>query len=74
LASLTVIGPSLTWADAFATAAFVLGENGPAWVEQFDGYTAFGVRPDGGIVGRAVASDLLGARRLGYDPDPLPRG
>lgn len=49
-ASLTVCGPSLSWADAFATAAFVMGESGIAWVRSFDGYTALGVRPDGTIV------------------------
>ena len=30
--SVTVIGPSLGIADAYATAAFVMGEDGPAWV------------------------------------------
>lgn len=49
-ASLTVCGPSLSWADAFATAAFVMGESGLEWVHRFDGYTALGVRPDGSVV------------------------
>ena len=30
--SVTVIGPSLGVADAYATAAFVMGEDGPSWV------------------------------------------
>ena len=49
-ASFTVCGPSLTWADAYATAAFVMGEEGLEWVHRFDGYTALGIRPDGSIV------------------------
>ena len=48
--SFTVCGPSLTWADAYATAAFVMGESGLAWVHCFEGYTALGIRPDGTIV------------------------
>ena len=42
LASMTVIGPHLTWADAFATTAFVMGLDGLDWVAQFDGYRARG--------------------------------
>lgn len=49
-ASFTVCGPSLTWADAYATAAFVMGAGGLEWVHRFDGYTALGIRPDGSIV------------------------
>ena len=49
-ASFTVCGPSLTWADAFATAACVMGESGIEWVHRFEGYTALGVRPDGSLV------------------------
>lgn len=45
-ASLTVVGPSLTWADAFATAAYALGADGLAWVAQFDGYHALAVTYD----------------------------
>ena len=47
LASLTVIGPHLTWADAFATAAFALGDDGVSWVEQLDGYEAMSIHADG---------------------------
>ena len=49
-ASVTVTGPSLTWADAFATTAFVIGEEGLTWVHRFAGYAAMGVRPDGTLV------------------------
>ncbi len=49
LASFTVIGPSLTWADAFATTAFAMGRNGLAWIEQFPGYEGIAV-DHGGVV------------------------
>ena len=48
--SLTVVGPSLTWADAFATTAFVLGEDGIDWVHQFEGYAVLGIKSDGSTV------------------------
>lgn len=38
--SVTVTGPSLTWADAFATTVFVMGERGVEWLAQFEGYEA----------------------------------
>ena len=41
--SLTVVGPSLTYADAYATAAFAMGQEGPAWVARQPGYGAFAV-------------------------------
>lgn len=50
-ASVTVAGPSLTWADAFATTAFVLGAEGPAWVENFPGHAVIAIGRDGRIVG-----------------------
>jgi thiamine biosynthesis lipoprotein len=48
--SVTVTGPSLTWADAFATTACVIGSEGLDWVHRFEGYAAMGVRPDGTLV------------------------
>ena len=47
LASITVAGPHLTWADAYATAAFAMGEAGLDWIAQRDGYEAFAIRFDG---------------------------
>ncbi len=48
LASLTITGPSLALADAYATAAFAMG---PAlardWTQSLDGYGAFAITPDG---------------------------
>jgi thiamine biosynthesis lipoprotein len=47
LVSLTVTGPSLTYADAYATAAFAMGRDGPAWIAGLDGFEAFAVTADG---------------------------
>lgn len=49
LASLTVVGPELAWADAFATAAFAQGTNGLAWLERFAGYEGMAVGLDGTV-------------------------
>ena len=43
LMSMTVVGPSLTYADAYATAAFVMGERGAAWVAGIAGYEALAI-------------------------------
>lgn len=53
LASMTVVGPHLTWADAFATAAFVMGFEGVDWVAKFDGYRALAITSAGELVHRA---------------------
>ena len=38
LASASVVGPSLTFADAYATAAFVLGRQAIGWIEDLEDY------------------------------------
>jgi thiamine biosynthesis lipoprotein len=38
--SVTIIGPELATADAYATAAFAMGEEGPRWTLQLVGYEA----------------------------------
>ena len=43
LASLTVVGPSLGWADAYATAGFVIGAGALGWVGERAGYGALSV-------------------------------
>ncbi len=53
LASMTVVGPHLTWADAFATTAFVMGFDGIDWVANFDGYRALAITTEGEVVHRA---------------------
>ena len=50
VASTTVCGPDLGLADAFATAAFVLGEEGPAWVAGLPGYECWTVLDDGRVL------------------------
>ena len=49
LASATVVGDRLSLADAYATAAFVLGQQAIRWIEEVDGYAALLVDPDGSI-------------------------
>ena len=43
LASLTVVGPSLALADAYATAAFTMGRAGLAWIHAHPGYGALAI-------------------------------
>ncbi|HEY6749434.1 MAG TPA: FAD:protein FMN transferase [Mycobacteriales bacterium] len=49
LAAATVTGPSLTRADAYATAAFVLGRPALAWIDTVPGHAALLVDPAGGL-------------------------
>jgi thiamine biosynthesis lipoprotein len=46
LRAVTVVGPHLTWADAFATTVFALGITGLDWLNGFDGYRALAVTTD----------------------------
>ncbi|MEV6109851.1 FAD:protein FMN transferase [Streptomyces sp. NPDC051940] len=46
-ASVTVAGPRLAQADAYATAAFATGERTPAWLARLPGYTALTVTRSG---------------------------
>lgn len=47
LLSATVTGPHLTWADAYATAAVVLGPAAGEWIAGVDGYELLTVPADG---------------------------
>jgi thiamine biosynthesis lipoprotein len=47
VASVTVVGPSLTWADVLATAAFVAGDGALSVVASRPAYTALVVAKDG---------------------------
>jgi FAD:protein FMN transferase len=49
LASATVVGPSLTYADAYATAAFVMGWEALSWTDSVEGYEALLVGTDGTV-------------------------
>lgn len=57
--SLTVIGSSLTWADAFATTACALGAAGPAWVAQFEDYEVIAISADGTIERRTNSGAVV---------------
>jgi hypothetical protein len=46
LASITVIGPGLALADAYATAAFAMGSAARDWVESLPGFEALAITPD----------------------------
>jgi thiamine biosynthesis lipoprotein len=48
LASVTVVGPSLTRADAYATAAFAMGPDASAWLESVAGHEGLVVFAGGG--------------------------
>ena len=51
IASMTVIGPSLTWADTCATGAFAMGVRGVDWVaREIDGYEACAISSDRHLV------------------------
>lgn len=57
--SVTVVGPDLGTADAYATAAFAMGAAGPEWTAGLDGYEAMTV------IGRRVLSTPGFARLCG---------
>ena len=46
LLSVTITGPLLATADAYATAAFAMGSRGPAWTARLDGYEALSITDD----------------------------
>jgi FAD:protein FMN transferase len=48
--SVTVTGPDLGTADAFSTAAFALGLDGPAWTLGLKGYDALTILADGSVL------------------------
>jgi thiamine biosynthesis lipoprotein len=48
LASATVVGPDLTLADAYATAALAMGKDAPEWLRHLESYEALVVYEDGG--------------------------
>jgi FAD:protein FMN transferase len=51
LLSVTITGPVLATADAYATAAFAMGsEGGPAWTARLDGYEAFSILENGTVL------------------------
>jgi thiamine biosynthesis lipoprotein len=59
LLSMTVIGPSLAYADAYSTAAFVMGPDGASWIAGIDGYEAIAITHDHRTVWTAGVDHLL---------------
>lgn len=57
--SLTVVGPSLGWADAYATAGFVMGREGLDWVASHPGYGALAISSDDRLLWRTLVEPLL---------------
>ena len=51
--SVTVIGPDLGTADAYSTAAFAMGLDGPAWSARLSGYEALTILADGAVLSTA---------------------
>jgi thiamine biosynthesis lipoprotein len=47
LLSVTIVGPELATADAYATAAFAMGDGARGFIEHVDGVEAYAVRSDG---------------------------
>lgn len=76
LASVTVVGPSLLWADVLATAAFVRGPGAHALVAGEEGYEALVVDVDGAAHrsrGFRMAGDRVRVPAYRPVPAPLPR-
>jgi len=59
LRSVTVVGPSLTWADVYATTAFAMGPTGPAWVATHAGYGALAITTDQRVAWTPSVEPLL---------------
>lgn len=60
IGSMTVVGPSLTWADTWATTAFAMGIRGVDWVaRELDGYEACAISADRHLVMSAGFEHLL---------------
>ncbi len=48
--SVTITGPDLATADAYATAAFAMGRAGPAWTARLVGYEAMAILEPGEVL------------------------
>jgi FAD:protein FMN transferase len=62
--SVTVTGRDLATADAFATAAFAMGPEGPAWTARLRGYEAMTLMADG----RSLSTPRFPSAVLGNEP------
>jgi thiamine biosynthesis lipoprotein len=61
--AVTVVGRDLATADAYATAAFALGEDGPAWTATIDPYQAMTVLAGDRVLSTPGISALRAAMR-----------
>jgi thiamine biosynthesis lipoprotein len=59
LLTITVVGPRLARADAYATAAFAMGRPGVRWCDALPGYAAAGITADGRLLTTAGMDALL---------------
>ena len=66
LVSVTVTGPDLAIADAYATTAVAMAERGPAWLATLEGYECAVITRDGD----AMRSDGLPAVPIAPESDP----
>jgi thiamine biosynthesis lipoprotein len=60
VASVTVLGPDLATADAYATAAFAMGVEGPAWTAGLEAYDALTILADGRVLSTPGVDALRG--------------
>ena len=56
--SVTVLGPDLGTADAYATAAFAMGVHGPAWTAGLGDYEALTILSDGRVLSTRGVPDV----------------
>ena len=60
IASMSVVGSSLTWADTWATAAYAMGIRGVEWIaREVDGYEACAISSDRQLVMSAGFERLM---------------
>lgn len=69
--SVTVAGPSLALADAYATAAFAMGADGIRWIAALSGYAGCAITTDGQLVWTNAFEPLL--IRSGTDASNIAR-
>jgi FAD:protein FMN transferase len=64
LLSMTVVGPTLALADAYSTAAYVMGREGVAWIFERPGYDAYAITASQRAVYTPGFARLLTSARL----------
>lgn len=62
--STTIAGPSIIKADVFATAVYVMGKKGPAFIARQPRYDALFINPNGKVQVTAGMARLLGQQSL----------